>query len=264
MLAAAIGDASTRGAELFVSAELAVTGYPPEDLLHKRHFLDDARQAIAELAPLSTNTACIIGFPEADGDRVYNAAAVLAGGRHVATYRKIHLPNYGVFVEHRVGPGNFLLEVGDKRIGNVTEAALLAIGLHPGEMAELAVYRNTKHLRIAAGEICVAVAESGDLRGADEGEVKRIEEQHHILAAVLGESDLLELLIHNRCGGEIGGRQTDEPGHGEERSGNGKRRQPIGDEAAGSIRARTKSVRLSVTTFTTYHGSGAGCGRITP
>lgn len=120
MLAAAIGDASTRGAELFVSAELAVTGYPPEDLLHKRHFLDDARQAIAELAPLSADTACIIGFPEADGERVYNAAAILAGGRHVATYRKIHLPNYGVFDEHRyfdAGSRPAIVEVAGVRVG---------------------------------------------------------------------------------------------------------------------------------------------------
>lgn len=120
MLADAIRDASARGADLFLSAELAVTGYPPEDLLHKRHFLADAGQAIADLAPLSTDIACIIGFPEADGDRVYNAAAVLAGGRHVATYRKIHLPNYGVFDEHRyfdAGTRPAVIEIAGARIG---------------------------------------------------------------------------------------------------------------------------------------------------
>ncbi|MFM9127837.1 MAG: nitrilase-related carbon-nitrogen hydrolase, partial [Solirubrobacterales bacterium] len=101
LLADAIRDATAAGADLFVSGELAVTGYPPEDLLHKRHFLAEAAEAIAALAPLSAGTVCVVGFPEAQGDRVYNAAAILAGGEHVGTYRKIHLPNYGVFDEHR-------------------------------------------------------------------------------------------------------------------------------------------------------------------
>ncbi|MFM9139557.1 MAG: nitrilase-related carbon-nitrogen hydrolase, partial [Solirubrobacterales bacterium] len=120
LLADAIGDATAAGADLFVSGELAVTGYPPEVLLITRHFLGVAAEAVATLAPLSTETMCIVGFPEADGDRVYNAAAILAGGEHVATYRKIHLPNYGVFDEHRyfeAGDRPAVIDVGGVRVG---------------------------------------------------------------------------------------------------------------------------------------------------
>jgi NAD+ synthase (glutamine-hydrolysing) len=120
MLAKAIEAACAHGADLFVSAELAVTGYPPEDLLHKRHFLAEAAEAVATLAPLSRETMCIVGFPEADGDHVYNAAAILAGGEHVATYHKVHLPNYGVFDEHRYfehGSRPAVVDVGAVRVG---------------------------------------------------------------------------------------------------------------------------------------------------
>lgn len=120
MLAEAIEAACAHGADLFVSAELAVTGYPPEDLLHKRHFLADAREAIASLAPLSAGIACVIGYPESDGERVYNAAAILAGGRQVGTYRKIHLPNYGVFDEHRyfeAGDEPAVVDIAGTRVG---------------------------------------------------------------------------------------------------------------------------------------------------
>ena len=72
-------------------------------------------------------------------------------------------------------------------------------------MAELAVDGNAEDFAILAGEIGVTVAESRDLRGAHEGEIQGIEEQHHVFAAVLGQGDLLELLIDHSGGGEIGG-----------------------------------------------------------
>jgi len=88
------------GAELVLFPELALTGYPPEDLLLKEHFLADARRALEELAPAVTDTVAVVGFPERAED-VFNAAAVLAGGRVHAIYRKVYLPNYGVFDEQR-------------------------------------------------------------------------------------------------------------------------------------------------------------------
>ena len=120
LLARAIGQAREAEADLLVSAELAVTGYPPEDLLHKRHFLRDAGEAIGELATLCGGMTAVIGYPQADGDRVYNAAAVIVDGRHVASYRKIHLPNYGVFDEHRyftAGDRPAVIDIGDVRVG---------------------------------------------------------------------------------------------------------------------------------------------------
>ena len=88
------------GAQLVVFPELSLTGYPPEDLLLKTHFLDATESALRELAAGTRGIVALVGFPER-GDDVYNSAAVLAGGEVAAVYRKTHLPNYGVFDEQR-------------------------------------------------------------------------------------------------------------------------------------------------------------------
>ena len=72
-------------------------------------------------------------------------------------------------------------------------------------MAELAVHGNAENLSVLAGEIGVAVAEGRDLSRTNEGEIQRIEEQHHVLAPVLGQGDFLELLVHHSGGSEIRG-----------------------------------------------------------
>ena len=107
------------GAQLVLFPELAVTGYPPEDLLLKEHFLADARAALERIADQTDDTVALVGFPEL-ADDVYNACAVLAGGRVQAIYRKVFLPNYGVFDEQRyfqAGDGGALIEVGDVTVG---------------------------------------------------------------------------------------------------------------------------------------------------
>ena len=120
---AAIADAIARardaGAQLVAFGELAVTGYPPEDLLYKEHFLRDAREAVERLAEQTAGIVAVVGFPERDR-HLYNAAAILANGRLAAIYRKIHLPNYGVFDEQRYfrpGPGPGVIELAGQRIG---------------------------------------------------------------------------------------------------------------------------------------------------
>jgi NAD+ synthase (glutamine-hydrolysing) len=92
--------ARDEGAQLVVFPELAVTGYPPEDLLLKTHFVDAAGAALEEIAPACEDIVALVGFPERRDD-VYNACAVLADGRVQAIYRKMFLPNYGVFDEQR-------------------------------------------------------------------------------------------------------------------------------------------------------------------
>jgi NAD+ synthase (glutamine-hydrolysing) len=107
------------GAQLVLFPELALTGYPPEDLLLKEHFLADARAALDRIAARTGPAAALVGFPER-ADDVYNACAVLAGGRVQAIYRKVFLPNYGVFDEQRYfqsGPGGALIELGDVLVG---------------------------------------------------------------------------------------------------------------------------------------------------
>jgi NAD+ synthase (glutamine-hydrolysing) len=88
------------GASLVVFPELSLSGYPPEDLLLKTSFLDAAEAALHELAAQTHDVVAVVGWPERAED-VYNSAAVLADGEVVAVYRKMYLPNYGVFDEQR-------------------------------------------------------------------------------------------------------------------------------------------------------------------
>jgi NAD+ synthase (glutamine-hydrolysing) len=95
-----MGGARERGAALVVLPELALTGYPPEDLLLKTAFLEETGTALEQLAAKAHGIVALVGFPESAED-VYNSAAVLADGEVVAVYRKMYLPNYGVFDEQR-------------------------------------------------------------------------------------------------------------------------------------------------------------------
>jgi NAD+ synthase (glutamine-hydrolysing) len=118
-IAAAIEQARAQGAGLVLFGELAVTGYPPEDLLYKEHFLRDARAAVERLALGTQGLVAIVGFPERAAD-VHNAAAVLADGRLAGIARKIRLPNYGVFDEQRyflAGSAPGLIELGEHLVG---------------------------------------------------------------------------------------------------------------------------------------------------
>jgi NAD+ synthase (glutamine-hydrolysing) len=99
-IAARIAEAREQGGALVVFPELALTGYPPEDLLLKTSFLDRAESTLGELAARTRGIVALVGFPER-ADDVYNAAAVLADGEIAAVYRKMYLPNYGVFDEQR-------------------------------------------------------------------------------------------------------------------------------------------------------------------
>ena len=88
------------GCDLVAFPELAISGYPPEDLLLRPSFVDGAQSALEKVAARTGRAAAVIGFPEAARD-LYNSAAVCAGGRVVGVYRKQLLPNYAVFDERR-------------------------------------------------------------------------------------------------------------------------------------------------------------------
>lgn len=110
----ALVKARDAGADLVLLPELALTGYPPEDLLHKGHFVDDNLAALEAVARAATRTA-VIGFVDREGDALYNAAALIQDGRVQRVYRKRRLPNYGVFDERRyfaAGEGSSMSEVG--------------------------------------------------------------------------------------------------------------------------------------------------------
>jgi NAD+ synthase (glutamine-hydrolysing) len=89
------------GADLVVFGELAVCGYPPEDLLLKRHFMEDCRAALEGFAGRCKKAAVITGFAELDKSGRYNSAAVIKDGKISEIYRKERLINYGIFDEAR-------------------------------------------------------------------------------------------------------------------------------------------------------------------
>jgi NAD+ synthase (glutamine-hydrolysing) len=100
---AALAAAEAAGADLCVVPELAIPGYPPEDLLLKPGFVADNVTALEKVAAATGHCAVVVGFVGAapGGVGLANAAAVCAGGRVVGIYRKHFLPNYGVFDEQR-------------------------------------------------------------------------------------------------------------------------------------------------------------------
>ncbi len=92
--------AERAGADLVAFPELAITGYPPEDLLLRPAFVEAANEALEKVAARTGRAAAVIGFPHPERD-LYNAAAVCAGGRVLGVYHKHLLPNYAVFDESR-------------------------------------------------------------------------------------------------------------------------------------------------------------------
>src|SRR5436190_5582424 len=111
--------AKAQGADLVLFPELAVTGYPPEDLLLRPGFVRAAARSLEQIAAETRDLVALVGTPHYDGD-LYNACAVLSGGEVKAIVRKRFLPNYGVFDEDRYfAPGRdlILLEVGKTLIG---------------------------------------------------------------------------------------------------------------------------------------------------
>lgn len=87
--------------DLLAFPELAVCGYPPEDLLYKQHFLKECSKTLEKLAVDCPDLRIIAGFAEGQGANSYNSAALLQGGKVCKIYRKGMLPNYGVFDERR-------------------------------------------------------------------------------------------------------------------------------------------------------------------
>lgn len=120
-----IARAQSVGADLVAFPELALTGYPPEDLLLKPHFVRDNLAALTKVVSATHDLIVVVGFVDTDGSDIYNAAAVIADGKLVDSYHKNFLPNYGVFDEERYfqrGSSCPVFSLGEARIGlNICE-----------------------------------------------------------------------------------------------------------------------------------------------
>ncbi len=117
----ACGRAREAGADLVVFPEMVLPGYPPEDLLLRSSFIEENLAAWREVAGGARGVTVVAGFVDRDGKgRVCNVAGVAADGRVLGIYRKMHLPNYGVFDEMRYfrrGTEPRIFPVGDARVG---------------------------------------------------------------------------------------------------------------------------------------------------
>jgi len=118
-IVARLEEAREAGAELVLFPELAVTGYPPEDLLLRPGFLRAAAKTLDSIAAETKGIAALVGAPHLDRD-LFNACAVCVDGEVKAMYRKQFLPNYGVFDEDRyfqAGRELVLLRCGETLVG---------------------------------------------------------------------------------------------------------------------------------------------------
>jgi NAD+ synthase (glutamine-hydrolysing) len=95
-----IDQAKSLGVDLLTFPELAITGYPPEDLLFKPQFIRQNKECLDKIMEHSSDIAVVVGFVDSDGD-IHNSAAVLCDKKLVGVYHKFYLPNYGVFDENR-------------------------------------------------------------------------------------------------------------------------------------------------------------------
>ncbi|HKP18993.1 MAG TPA: nitrilase-related carbon-nitrogen hydrolase, partial [Gaiellaceae bacterium] len=119
LILARLEEARAAGADLVLFPELAVTGYPPEDLLLRPGFVRAAARSLQQVAAATEGVVALVGAPHFDGD-LYNACAVCAHGKIDAIYRKRFLPNYGVFDEERYfasGHDLVMLRLGEALVG---------------------------------------------------------------------------------------------------------------------------------------------------
>ncbi len=107
------------GADLLAFPEMAVTGYPPEDLLLMPKFIEANLRAVKQIAKATSSITAIVGFVNKDGD-IFNSAALIHNGKLIDVYSKMYLPNYGVFDEIRYfqgGKENFIFTLRSIPIG---------------------------------------------------------------------------------------------------------------------------------------------------
>jgi len=150
-----IAEARRQGARLLVTPELALSGYPPEDLLFHRRFRRRIEEGLARLADAARGIDLLVGYPEYSGGVLFNSAAWLRDGVRIANYRKQRLPNYQVFDEKRYfTPGDTAVAV---ELDGIRVAPLICEDVWHVEPAASA--------RAAGADICVALNASPYQRG---------------------------------------------------------------------------------------------------
>lgn len=120
-----VQSALEKEADIIIFPELALTGYPPEDLLLKPHFIDENIIYLRKITSWASNIIVVLGFADRDRKGIYNSAGVIHNKKIIYIYHKRQLPNYGVFDEKRYfkpGAGNVVLKTRDFNFGiNICE-----------------------------------------------------------------------------------------------------------------------------------------------
>ena len=183
----ALRRAAEAGCDLAVFPELAITGYPPEDLLLKPGFIADARDALDQVAAATGDCVAVVGFVDAGRD-LQNAAAICAHGEVVGTYHKRELPNYAVFDEARYfAPGDEpaqLWSVAGVRVGvsicedawnpkgpildQADSGAELIVNLNASPYAEGKLARREQMMATRAADASCALVYVNQVGGQDE------------------------------------------------------------------------------------------------
>ncbi len=183
----ALQEATDAGCDLAVFPELAITGYPPEDLLLKPGFIADNRAALEEVAAATRSCVAVVGFVDAGRD-LYNAAAVCAHGEVRGIYHKRELPNYAVFDEARYFARGHepaqLWNVGGVRIGvsicedawnpagpildQADSGAELIVNLNASPYAEAKLGRRERLMATRAADASCALIYVNQVGGQDE------------------------------------------------------------------------------------------------
>ncbi|MDQ6967369.1 MAG: NAD+ synthase [Mariprofundaceae bacterium] len=120
MVKKVMADAEVQRCDIVVFPELVVTGYPPDDLLLRPAFMHAVDEAVGQLVQASEAVCCVFGAPRFDEGKLKNSAFLCQNGEIIGIYDKKHLPNYGVFDEHRYfssGHGESVFKVNGKSVG---------------------------------------------------------------------------------------------------------------------------------------------------
>ena len=181
-----LAEAEGLGADIVSFPELVVPGYPPEDLLIKADFVEENVACLHEIARHATRSVAVIGCVDS-GEHLYNAAAILAGGRIAGRYRKMRLPNYGVFDEkryfqpgteapvfvvHGVPVGVTICEdvwaPGGPLLAQALAGALVAVNINGSPYSAGKWRIREEMLRTRARDYAIAIAYNNTVGGQDE------------------------------------------------------------------------------------------------
>ncbi|HEV2357752.1 MAG TPA: NAD+ synthase [bacterium] len=181
-----LAEAEGLGADIVSFPELVVPGYPPEDLLIKADFVEENVACLHEIARHATRSVAVIGCVDS-GEHLYNAAAILAGGRIAGIYRKMRLPNYGVFDEkryfqpgteapvfvvHGVPVGVTICEdvwaPGGPLLAQALAGALVAVNINGSPYSAGKWRIREEMLRTRARDYAIAIAYNNTVGGQDE------------------------------------------------------------------------------------------------